>query len=82
MIDYIAIMQDYFNRGKPDDRLFLTDIPTSISLSEDAIIKVRYDAKNFRWIPFGRWYAYELPSRPSKITYPKARKLIKEIRFK
>ena len=46
MIDYIAIMQDYFNRGKPDDRLFLTDIPTSISLSEDAIIKVRYDAKN------------------------------------
>lgn len=72
MIDYLKLAQEYFNRGKPDDRLFLTDIPTSINLSEDAFIKVRYDAKNFRWIP----------NRPSRIKYPTARKLIKEIRQK
>jgi hypothetical protein len=61
MIDYLKIAQEYFHRGKYDDRLFLTDIPTSINLAEDAFIKVRYDSKAMqkatdafglpRWIP-------------------------------
>lgn len=66
MIDYIAIMQEYHNDG------FLTDAPQTIQLSDDDYVKVRYDAKTMRWIP----------SRPSRIQYPTARQLIKDIRQK
>lgn len=70
MVDYIAIMQDYKNRGKSDERLLLTDTPTSINLTDDAVINVKYDAKAMCWIA----------SRASKITYPTARQVIKQLR--
>ena len=67
MIDYIAMMQGYC--GSNNDG-FLTDEPKPIQLAEDDYVRVRYDAKAMRWIP----------SRPSKITYPKAKELIQQYR--
>lgn len=53
-VDYFALMSGYLGkfdaatpadkRGTSDKRLYLTDIPVHIKLSEDAAIKVRYDA--------------------------------------
>ena len=65
MIDYIAMMQKY--HGSRNDG-FLTDAPKPIQLADDDYIRVRYDAKAMRWIP----------SRPSRIKYPTARKLINQ----
>lgn len=69
MVDYIALMQEYHG-GRNDG--FLTDAPVPVKVEPDAGIRVTYDAKNFRWIP----------NRPSRIKYPTARTLIKEIRKK
>ena len=69
MIDYIAMMQKY--HGSRNDG-FLTDAPKLIQLSDDDYVRVRYDAKAMRWIP----------NRPSRITYPTARKLINQYRKK
>jgi len=49
---------------------FLTDQPIGIKLSDDDYVRVRYDAEAMRWIP----------SRPSRIKYPTARKLINQYR--
>ena len=67
MIDYIAMMQEYFGRRNDG---FLTDAPKPIQLAEDDFIRVHYDAKAMRWIP----------SRPLRIKYPTARKLINQYR--
>ena len=67
MIDYIAMMQDYF--GKRHDG-FITDVPRPAQLEDDDYIRVRYDVEAMRWIP----------SRPSRIKYPKAKELIKQYR--
>ena len=65
MIDYLEIAQEY--HGKSNDG-FITEKP--IQLSDDDYVRVQYDAKAMRWIP----------SRPSKIKYPTARKLINQYR--
>ena len=79
MIDYIAMMQKYF--GSRNDG-FLTDAPKSIQLSSDDYVRVRYDAKAMQKATdaFGlpRW----IPSRPSRIKYSTARKLINQYRKK
>ena len=67
MIDYIVMMQGYC--GSNNDG-FLTDQPIGIKLAEDDYVRVRYDAKAMRWIP----------SRPSRIVYPKAKELIEQFR--
>ena len=67
MIDYIAMMQGYC--GSNNDG-FLTDEPISIQLSDDDYVRVRYDVEAMTWIP----------SRPSRIKYPTARKLINQYR--
>ena len=69
MIDYIAMMQKY--HGSRNDG-FLTDAPKPIQLADDDYVRVRYDAKAMRF----------LPSRPSRIKYPTARKLINQYRKK
>ncbi len=69
MIDYIAMMQEYF--GSRNDG-FLTDAPKPIQLADDDYIRVRYDSEKMKWIP----------SRPSRIKYPTARKLINQYRKK
>ncbi len=68
-VDYIAMMQGYC--GSNNDG-FLTDAPRPIQFSDDDYVRVRYDAKAMRF----------LPSRPSRITYPTARKLINQYRKK
>ena len=67
MIDYIAMMQKY--HGSRNDG-FLTDAPIPIQFSDDDYVRVRYDVKAMTWIP----------SRPSRIKYPTARKLINQYR--
>ena len=67
MIDYLEIAQEY--HGQRNDG-FLTDAPIPIQLSSDDYVRVRYDAKAMHWIP----------SRPSRITYPTARKVINQYR--
>jgi hypothetical protein len=67
MIDYIAMMQEYYG-GRHDG--FLTDAPKTIQLSDDDYVRVRYDGEKMAWIP----------SRPSRIKYPTARKLINQFR--
>ena len=42
MIDYIAMMQEYFGRRNDG---FFTDAPKPIQLAEDDFIRVHYDAK-------------------------------------
>jgi hypothetical protein len=69
MIDYLEIAVEY--HGRRNDG-FMTDAPVSVNLSSDACIIVKYDAANFRWIA----------NRPSRIKYPKARQVLKEIRKK
>jgi hypothetical protein len=49
---------------------YLADMPKTIQLADDDIVRVRYDAKALRWIP----------SRPSRIRYQTAKQLIKEYR--
>ncbi len=66
-VDYIKLAQEYHG-GRSDG--FLTDVPKAIQLAEDDYVKVRYDTKAMRWIA----------NRPSKITYPKAKELIKQYR--
>jgi len=66
-VDYIAMMQEY--RGHRNDG-HLTDVPKPIQFADDDYIRVRYDAKAMRWIP----------SRPSRIKYPTARKLVNQYR--
>ena len=68
-VDYIAMMQEY--DGQRNDG-FLTDAPKTIQLSDDDYVRVRYDPRAMRWIP----------SRPSRIKYPTARKLISQYRKK
>jgi hypothetical protein len=68
-VDYIEIMQEYYG-GRHDG--FLTDAPIPIQLEDDDYVRVRYDAKAMRWIP----------SRPLRIKYPTARKLINQFRKK
>lgn len=67
MIDYIEIMRKYWGN---DNEGFLTDQPRGIKLADDDYVRVYYDAKVMRWIP----------SRPSRIKYPTARKLINQYR--
>ena len=67
MIDYIAMMQEYF--GKRHDG-FLTDQPIGIKFSEDDYVRVRYDSEKMEWIP----------SRQSRIKYLTAKQLIKQYR--
>jgi len=67
MIDYIAMMQEYF--GSRNDG-YLTDAPKPVQFSDDDYIRVRYDSEKMKWIP----------SRPSRIKYPTARKLINQYR--
>lgn len=67
MIDYLKLAQEY-HAGRNDG--YLTDEPMPIQLAEDDYVRVRYDAKAMRWVF----------SRPSRITYPKARKLINQYR--
>ena len=69
MIDYLEIAQEY--HGQRNDG-FLTDAPKPIQLADDDYVRVRYDPKAMRWIP----------SRPSRIKYPTARKLINQYRKK
>ena len=69
MIDYIAIAQAY--HGQRNDG-FLTDAPKTIQLADDDYVRVRYDAEKMEWIP----------SRPSRIKYSTARKLINQYRKK
>ena len=64
-VDYVAIMQEY--HGSRNDG-YLTDAPMPAKSS--CGIEVRYDVKAMRWIP----------SRPSGITYPKAKQLIEQFR--
>jgi len=45
-------------------------VPKGIQLAEDDYIRCRYDAQSMQWIY----------SRPSRITYPTARKLINQYR--
>ncbi len=66
-VDYISMMQEYHG-GRNDG--FLTDKPVGIKLPADAIVQMRYDLEAMRWIP----------SRPSKIKYPKAKQLIEQFR--
>ena len=66
-VDYIAMMQEYY--GERHDG-FLTDAPKTIQFSDDDYVRVRYDPKAMRWIP----------SRPSRIKYPTARKLVNQYR--
>jgi len=47
-------------------------VPKTIQFADDDYIRVRYDAKAMRWIP----------SRPSRIKYPTARKLVNQYRKK
>ena len=79
MKDYLEIAQKY--HGKRNDG-FITDLPKPIQLSSDDYVRVRYDAKAMQKATddFGlpRW----IPSRPSRITYPTARKLINQYRKK
>jgi len=49
---------------------YLADMPKTIQLAEDDIVKVRYDAKAMRWIA----------NRPSRIKYQTARQLIEQYR--
>jgi len=67
MINYLKLAQEYHG-GRNDG--FMTDEPVSVKLSSDAFIRVAYDAKNFRWVS----------DRPSRITYPTAPQVLKEIR--
>ncbi len=67
MIDYVAMMREYLGR---DYKEYLTNLQNRFELAPDAIIKVTYDAQNFRWIP----------NRPSGIVYPKAKELIEQFR--
>jgi hypothetical protein len=67
MIDYIAMMQEYY--GTRNDG-FITDLPKTIQLAEDDYVRVKYDSERMEWIP----------SRPSRIKYPTAKELIKEYR--
>ena len=66
-VDYIAMMQEYY-AGRNDG--FITDVPRPVQFSDDDYVRVRYDAKAMTWIP----------SRPSRIKYPTARKLINQYR--
>ena len=68
-VDYIAIAQEYY-AGRNDG--FITDLPQSIQLEDDDYVRMRYDRKAMRL----------MPSRPSRITYPTARKLINQYRKK
>jgi len=69
MIDYLEIAQKYYDSRNDG---FLTDAPKPIQLADDDYVRVRYDAKAMTWIP----------SRPSRIKYPTARKLINQYRKK
>ena len=65
-VDYLKMAQEYF--GKRRDGC-LTDTPYDAPCDG---IKVRYDSEKMEWIP----------SRPSRIKYPTARKLINQYRKK
>ncbi|MHC4536972.1 MAG: hypothetical protein ACYS6K_23740 [Planctomycetota bacterium] len=67
MIDYIAMMQEYY-AGRNDR--FLTDAPKTIQLSDDDYVRMCYDRTAMRL----------MPSRPSRIKYPTSRKLINQFR--
>lgn len=69
MIDYLGIAQEYY--GKYNDG-FITDVPQTIQLADDDYVRMRYDRKAMRL----------MPSRPSRIKYPTARKLINQYRKK
>lgn len=67
MIDYLKIAQEYHGRRSDG---FFTNVPMPVELNSDDIIEVRHDVQTMRWIA----------NRSSKITYPKARELIKQYR--
>ncbi|MBC8232229.1 hypothetical protein H8E77_22005 [bacterium] len=67
MVDYMEIAQKY--HGQRNDG-FITDVSKPIQLEDDDYIRMRYDRKAMRLIP----------SRPSRIKYPTARKLINQFR--
>ena len=67
MIDYLEIAQKY--HGQRNDG-FITDVPKPIQLADDDYVRMRYDRKAMRL----------MPSRPSRIKYPTARKLINQYR--
>ena len=69
MIDYLEIAQKY--HGQRNDG-FITDVPKPIQLADDDYVRMRYDRKAMRL----------MPSRPSRIKYPTARKLINQYRKK
>ena len=67
MINYIAIIQEYYAERNDG---FITDLPQTIQLSDSDYVRMYYDRET----------ACLIPSRPSRITYPTARELIKEYR--
>ena len=69
MIDYLEIAQEY--HGQRNDG-FITDVPKAIQLADDDYNRIIYDAEAMRCVP----------SRPSRIKYSTARKLINQYRKK
>ncbi len=68
-VDYIAMMQKY--HGQRNDG-FITDVPRPVQLADDDYNRIIYDAEAMRCVP----------SRPSRIKYSTARKLINQYRKK
>ncbi len=66
-VDYTRMMREYFGLRHEG---FLTDNPLFIRFPEEEYNRIIYDAKAMRCVP----------SRPSKIKYTTARKLINKYR--
>ncbi len=79
MIDYLEIAQEY--HGQRNDG-FITDVPKPRKLADDDYAKSNDELRSYVRMRYDRKAMRLVPSRPSRIKYPTARKLINQYRQK
>jgi len=79
MIDYLEIAQKYHDKRNDG---FITDVPKTIQLADDDYNRIIYDAEAMQKATDAFGLPRCVPSRPSRIKYSTARKLINQYRKK